>query len=943
MEYLEMRIHKVLSNNKFKHVVVDDLVERTIVAGNYNGLLSLLGDNVSTYKHQNDNDSVLHLAAIKGPLVFINELLQSPLDLELNAQNTLGSTPLHLACSSGRLAVVESFLSQKDIDCTFLNNFGQDCLDVTENQQIQTFIKYSRSAFVDQSLKDLFREILHENIDNITKMFRNNRTSTLVDVNTPDSAGRTALQLAIRKGNLELIQKIIEIGADPFIKNRKGKMPIQMTNDPKIIEILKKVPVRSSKMSTTTMSGYLLKYVNFASGYMRRWVNLEDGVLSYYESKKDFPVNCRGSMTLLYSQLIPNRKDKTAFELRTNTNSFHFKANSVAESSRWTICIKEIQKTTGAIGGISGSSTSVDKNQSQFLLAKQPTNQSALDCAILLRSQCNSNPPIKREDLLVSAKNCLFHLEEVIPFNPISNELLLSLKEFLLNLSRIPPHTRSDAVASLNGRFNSTSTYTPTNSTIISFVDDPSSPDEFFDAIDEEGIVGSKVGFIVGSNDVDIRDDAISSDAQTNTKKTPKSAENKFIQNELQGYPLTHRKTLPRLSSDIPPISIWNIIKNAIGKDLTSIPVPVNFSEPISMLQRLCEDLEYSNLLKDANNCSDSQERLMLVIAFAMSGYTSSDKRITKPFNPLLGETFEYVCPVRGFRYISEQVSHHPPISACHCESEDFIYYAEVWVKTNFWGKYIELIPGGYNHVILKRTGEHFTYQKVNTIVNNIIVGRMSMEHYGKMKLVNHSTNEICELDFKQSGWRRSSDLNRVEGISFDSNGNACYKLEGHWNDKLVAAESTSSALGGGKKKTLWRKNPSILNKENLFNFTQFSLGLNELHQELVPWLAPTDSRLRPDQRAMEEGDYDGANRKKLKLETLQREKKKENLSKNPAYQHTAKYFRKELDPSTNSSYWRFLGHYWKKRSRKDWKEDEEVYDIQASAASLAEFKNLSL
>lgn len=937
------------------------------MAGNYNGLLSLLGDNVSIYKHQNDNDSVLHLAAIKGPLVFINELLQSPLDLDLNSQNTLGSTPLHLACSSGRLAVVESLLSQKDIDCTFLNNFGQDCLEVTENQQIQTFIKYSRSAFVDQSLKDLFREILHENIDNITKMFRKNRISTLVDVNTPDSAGRTALQLAIRKGNLELIQKIIEIGADPFIKNRKGKMPIQMTNDAKIIEILKKVPVRSSKMSTTAMSGYLLKYVNFASGYMRRWVNLEDGVLSYYESKKDFPVNCRGSMTLLYSQLIPNRKDKTAFELRTNTNSFHFKANSVAESSRWTICIKEIQKnagaigvgaigTIGAIGAIGGvdSCTSVDKNHTHFLLTKQPTNQSALDCAILLRSQCNSNPPIKREDLLQSAKICLFHLEEAIPFNPISNELLISLNKFILTLSsQIPPQTRSDAVASLNGRFSSTATAnsTPTNSIITSFVDDPSSPDEFFDAVDEEGIIGSKVGFIVDNNDdvninndVDSNDDVvISSDAQTNAKKTSKSAENKFIKTELQGYPLTHRKTLPRLSSDIPPISIWNIIKNAIGKDLTSIPVPVNFSEPISMLQRLCEDLEYSNLLRDANNCTDSQERLMLVIAFAMSGYTSSDKRITKPFNPLLGETFEYVCPVRGFRYISEQVSHHPPISACHCESDDFIYYAEVWVKTNFWGKYIELIPGGYNHVILKRTGEHFTYQKVNTIVNNIIVGRMSMEHYGKMKLVNHSTNEICELDFKQSGWRRSSDLNRVEGISFDSNGKACYKLEGHWNDKLVAAELSSSGLGASKKKTLWRKNPSILNKENLFNFTQFSLGLNELQQELVPWLAPTDSRLRPDQRAMEEGDYDGANRKKLKLETLQREKKKINLSKNPAYQHKAKYFRKELDPSTNSSYWRFLGHYWKKRLQKDWKEDEEVYDIQASAASLAEFKNLSL
>jgi hypothetical protein len=30
-----------------------------------------------------------------------------------------------------------------------------------------------------------------------------------------------------------------------------------------------------------------------------------------------------------------------------------------------------------------------------------------------------------------------------------------------------------------------------------------------------------------------------------------------------------------------------------VGKDLSRIPIPVNFSEPLSMLQRLTEDFEY--------------------------------------------------------------------------------------------------------------------------------------------------------------------------------------------------------------------------------------------------------------------------------------------------------------------------------------------------------------
>lgn len=33
-------------------------------------------------------------------------------------------------------------------------------------------------------------------------------------------------------------------------------------------------------------------------------------------------------------------------------------------------------------------------------------------------------------------------------------------------------------------------------------------------------------------------------------------------------------------------LNLWSIIKSFIGKDLTKIPLPVNFNEPLSMLQR---------------------------------------------------------------------------------------------------------------------------------------------------------------------------------------------------------------------------------------------------------------------------------------------------------------------------------------------------------------------
>jgi hypothetical protein len=48
--------------------------------------------------------------------------------------------------------------------------------------------------------------------------------------------------------------------------------------------------------------------------------------------------------------------------------------------------------------------------------------------------------------------------------------------------------------------------------------------------------------------------------------------------------------------------------------------------------------------------------RILNVAAFAVSGYASSDGRPCKPFNPLLGETYEADYPENEIRFFSEKV-----------------------------------------------------------------------------------------------------------------------------------------------------------------------------------------------------------------------------------------------------------------------------------------------
>lgn len=103
--------------------------------------------------------------------------------------------------------------------------------------------------------------------------------------------------------------------------------------------------------------------------------------------------------------------------------------------------------------------------------------------------------------------------------------------------------------------------------------------------------------------------------------------------------PKNRRTTIPDKPNN--PMGLWGLIKSAIGKDLTKVPLPVNFSEPLSMLQRLVEDYEYSSILDKASNMKNSLEQMAAVAAFTVSSYSSTTHRTAKPFNPLLGETFE--------------------------------------------------------------------------------------------------------------------------------------------------------------------------------------------------------------------------------------------------------------------------------------------------------------
>uniref|UniRef100_A0AAY5EUY2 Oxysterol-binding protein n=1 Tax=Electrophorus electricus TaxID=8005 RepID=A0AAY5EUY2_ELEEL len=367
---------------------------------------------------------------------------------------------------------------------------------------------------------------------------------------------------------------------------------------------------------------------------------------------------------------------------------------------------------------------------------------------------------------------------------------------------------------------------------------------------------------------------------------------------EQNGAPQGRRRaTLPSPCPSASTISLWNILKNNIGKDLSKVAMPVQLNEPLNTLQRLCEELEYSELLDRAALTQDPFERMVYIATFAVSGYAASYYRAGgKPFNPLLGETYECERPEKGFRFIAEQVSHHPPISACHADSKNFIFWQDMRWKNKFWGKSMEIVPVGTTHVVLPGLGDHYEWNKVTSCIHNIMSGQRWIEHYGELSIKNAKSNICqCKVTFKAKYW--NSSVNEVDGSVLDQKGKVIHKLFGKWHESIYWGNPPTATC-------VWRANPMPPEHEQYYGFTKFALELNELDAQTKPLLPPTDTRLRLDQRLLEEGNVEEAEIQKQRIEQMQRDRRKV-LEENDM-EHEPRFFQKSTDDTwiSNNTYW---------------------------------------
>ncbi|KAK1788944.1 hypothetical protein P4O66_015851, partial [Electrophorus voltai] len=188
-----------------------------------------------------------------------------------------------------------------------------------------------------------------------------------------------------------------------------------------------------------------------------------------------------------------------------------------------------------------------------------------------------------------------------------------------------------------------------------------------------------------------------------------------------------------------------------LGMDLTRVVLPTFILEKRSLLEMYANFMAHPDMFLAISMATTPEERMVRFVEYYLTAFHEGRKGAVakKPYNPILGETFhcswavprDKLCPLRTHghpigaraqepdpgtnqeaaeagqgsyrvRFVAEQVSHHPPVSAfyCECRERAMCVNAHVWTKSKFMGMSVGVSMVGEGVLSLLDHGEEYVF-----------------------------------------------------------------------------------------------------------------------------------------------------------------------------------------------------------------------------------------
>ncbi|XP_057684031.1 oxysterol-binding protein-related protein 10 [Corythoichthys intestinalis] len=350
-----------------------------------------------------------------------------------------------------------------------------------------------------------------------------------------------------------------------------------------------------------------------------------------------------------------------------------------------------------------------------------------------------------------------------------------------------------------------------------------------------------------------------------------------------------------------------------LGMDLTRVVLPTFILEKRSLLEMYANFMAHPDLFLSVTAGVTAEDRIVRFVEYYLTSFHEGRRGAVakKPYNPVLGETFHCSWEVprdkikpsgranQGsnkqaedapggcyrVRFVAEQVSHHPPVSAfyCECRERRVCVNAHVWTKSKFMGMSIGVSMVGEGVLCLVEHEEEYVFSLPSAYARSILTVPW-VELGGKVSINCAKSGYSATVTFHTKPFYGGKVHRVTAEVKHNPTNTIVCKAQGEWNGTL---EFTYSS---GETKVIDTAKLAVTKKK----------------------LRPLDKQGRAESRrlwqhvtkSLKEGNMDEATEHKHGLEERQRADERRRAADNKAW--TPKYFTKEGDG------WMYSNPLWK-------------------------------
>ncbi|RHZ26216.1 hypothetical protein DYB37_002564 [Aphanomyces astaci] len=320
------------------------------------------------------------------------------------------------------------------------------------------------------------------------------------------------------------------------------------------------------------------------------------------------------------------------------------------------------------------------------------------------------------------------------------------------------------------------------------------------------------------------------------------------VRNPAGGVTLTDKDVAKKQNGVVMEVIKTMGTKLLDGKSAVSLSLPVRIFEARTMLDRLVDFYMYApNYLSAASDATDAVERFKLTMAFAVAGWHHA-MGCAKPFNPIVGETLQAAF-VDGATVHCEQAASSPlPISYAQVVHPKYAVWSRAVVNVAMHTNTFTQMQNG-PVVVAFPDGGRVELALPSMRVSGLLWGDRVLDLVGSITFRDEANDLVCDLKLNFDEHKGLFASNKAPTDCFRGtimqHGDSVCDVTGSWLDELRAGDHV------------------------LWSFERDACApLVRVPDDQV---LPSDSRHRPDLRALATYDLDEAQDRKFQVEKLQR------------------------------------------------------------------------